>query len=146
MAKKLGKVVRGLGLPLVGLTVSVGAISVGAIYFNFGSPNENTKQPSQVLQPGNITTVVSDSGTAINSTTHGDGSPVKVEAPNSNIVGRDDKRNINNVGETQINTRNYTENVNGRQINTETYNDICSQATIDRGSSCLNNGSVTNNF
>ncbi|PHJ56243.1 hypothetical protein VF14_27480 [Nostoc linckia z18] len=146
MAKNWGRLISRLGLPLVSIAVSAGTVS-----FVIGNPHGDTKQPSQVMQPGNSTTVVSDGSTAINATTSGNGSPVKVEAPNSNIVGRDDNRTINNVGERQVNTKTYTENrnnnrVNGRQINAENYNENCPNAKIDRGSNCVNNGSVTNNF
>lgn len=147
MAKQLGQLIGRFGLPLIGgIVFLAGAIS---IFVNIS--HEETNQPSQVEQPVNATTKQVDYSTAINASTNGNNSPVKLEAPNSNIVGRDDNRTINNLGERQINTTNYTENrntnkVNGRQINTETYNENCSNAKLDGGSSCVNNGNVTNNY
>ncbi|MDZ8031402.1 hypothetical protein [Nostoc sp. DedSLP04] len=146
MAKQSGKLIsRLIGIGSI-------ALSTGALVFTVNVFNGNTQQSSQVEQPVNDTvTTVSENSTAINASTSGNNSPGKVEAPNSNIVGRDDNRTINNVRERQVNTTNYTENrnnnkINGRQINTETYNENCPSAKLDRGSLCTNNGSVTNNF
>lgn len=128
MAKKLGKLIS-----RVGLSIGSVAVSAGAFYVFIGSSNGDTKQPNQVVQPSYSVTIPGNDNRVHNPTITGNDNLTVGEAPNSHI----DQRRYDNR---------TTNNVRGQQINAENYNEICPSAKIDRGSNCVNNGSVTNNF